>query len=115
MTTLAAMDAPLPAQHGASAGLWPQAKTRRSLRVWASGYAPTAGGGGAGEKRPLPCPQDHPDCRVPGRQTPAISRTTAAGLPGGQHGTQRMRKLAGPPGSEGSDAPVGHLSKAKAT
>ena len=42
----AAMDAPLPAQHGASAGLWPQAKTRRSLRVWASGYAPTAGGRG---------------------------------------------------------------------
>ena len=40
------MDAPLPAQHGASAGLWPQAKTRRSLRVWASGYAPTAGGEG---------------------------------------------------------------------
>ena len=40
------MDAPLPAQHGASAGLWPQAKTRRSLRVWASGYAPTAGGRG---------------------------------------------------------------------
>ena len=40
------MDAPLPAQHGASADLWPQAKTRRSLRVWASGYAPTAGGRG---------------------------------------------------------------------
>ena len=40
------MDAPPPAQHGASASLWPQAKTRRSLRVWASGYAPTAGGRG---------------------------------------------------------------------
>ncbi len=92
------MDAPLPAQHGASAGLWPQAKTRRSLRVWASGYAPTAGGRGGRKNLPLPCPQDRPDCRVPGRQTPAISRTTAAGLPGGQHGTQRMQKLAGASG-----------------
>ena len=55
-------------------------------------------GGGAGEKPPLPCPQDRPDCRVPGRQTPAISRAPAAGLPGGQHGTQRMQKLAGASG-----------------
>ena len=92
------MDAPLPAQHDASAGLWPKAKTRRSLRVWASGYAPTAGGRGGRKNLPLPCPQDRPDCRVPGRQTPAISRTTAAGLPGGQHGTQRMQKLAGASG-----------------
>ena len=29
-----------------------------------------------------------------GRQAPAISRTTAAALPGGQHGTPRMQKLA---------------------
>lgn len=70
---------------------------QRSPRVWARLCAHSRGEGWA-IKPPLPCPQDRPDCRVPGRQTPAISRTTAAGLPGGQHGTQRMQQLAGASG-----------------
>ena len=71
---------------------------RRPRHAAVSAFGPAAmrpqPGGGAGEKPPLPSPQDRPDCRVPGRQAPAISQATAAGLPGGQHGTQRMQKLA---------------------
>ena len=48
------------------------------LSAFGPGYAPAAGGRG-GRK---------------GQQAPAISRTTAAALPGGQHGTPRMQKLA---------------------
>ena len=91
--SLAAMGAPLPAQHGARKLFGSMPKATQSPRL-GQAMRPQPGGG-AGEKPPLPYPQDRPDCRVPGRQTPAISRTTAAGLPGGQHGTQRMQQLAG--------------------
>ena len=60
------------------AAFWHYAKSNAVVRVWASGYAPSAGGRG-GQK---------------GRQAPAISRATAAALPGGQHGTPRMQMLA---------------------
>ena len=88
------MGAPLPAQHGARKLFGSMPKATQSPRL---GQRLCAYSRGKGRAKKASTTLLVESSRLPGtgRQTPAISRTTAAGLPGGQHGTQRMQQLAG--------------------
>ena len=87
------MGAPLPAQHGVRKLFGNMPKATQSPRL-GQAMRPQPGGG-AGDKTFTTLPAGSSRLPGTGRQTPAIRRTTAAGLPGGQHGTQRMQQLAG--------------------